>query len=364
MGENRLVKAIVFCVFSVVVFGCAKEEKPALYIYCSETFWYVMQEECIVFHEIYGFKTVMIPVRGKLTEEESAGMTAEQTDSESVPAPAAWRSSPNRNAASGGKAGRTVQTEMNEDIKNQLNTLAVRRFGNIFLSDSQNQINKLRQLALISGEPSLCHLTLTLLTATDNPKQLTSAKSVLDGQYTLGIVDPAIDGLGEASWNIVTKIISEKAASKKKVSDAGSGHDAPPENLRQFSRQYELLEALESGEIDAALVWNTASVKEFLLLKYAEEFNQMFAPLLDEAKKSKNRERIRSVLKFVYDELMDEKIFGEEVSIVNNPNERCVISVPIIVMTTSETIGYSQRFADFLISNEGKAVLRKFGFSP
>ncbi|MDR3182264.1 MAG: substrate-binding domain-containing protein, partial [Planctomycetaceae bacterium] len=244
-----------FSLFVILLCGCAPKEKPTLYVYCSETFWYVMQEEGIVFHEIYGFNLRIVPVRGKIIEDKTDTVKIESgADTDTAPTPAPWRSRPT--AETGGtKTGNALHTGLNKEISDQLEALSNNRFGDIFITDSQNQINKLRQLALISGEPPLCHLTLTLLTATDNPKQLTSVKSVLDGQYKLGIVDPAIDGLGEASWNIVTKIISEKI-----TSDDGSGQDTVPENLRQFSRQYELLEALESGEIDAALVWNTASV--------------------------------------------------------------------------------------------------------
>ncbi|MDR3183596.1 MAG: substrate-binding domain-containing protein, partial [Planctomycetaceae bacterium] len=212
-------------------------------------------------------------------------------------------------------------------------------------------INKLRQLALVADTQPLCHLTLALLTETDNPKRFTSAKSVLDGQYKLGIVDPSIDGLGEASWNVLNKMTN------------GLIRTEPPANLYQFARQYELLEALEDGEIDAALVWDVTSVTEFLLAKYADEFNERFAPLLREAQRSKNRDKVRSALKSIYGVLMDEKKFGTSVSLENNPVERYAVAVPMIVMTTSDTIGYSQRLTGYLISNEGKAVMKKYGFT-
>jgi ABC-type molybdate transport system substrate-binding protein len=350
---------IIYCsVFILFAVGCS-EEKPTMYLFCNETFWYVMQEECIAFNAIYKQRIIIVPVRPPIGEKEAATVTIENDSSEAAHVPEKWQSIPRRDDAdntgnSGKNTGQT--TALNPDINKQLDDLSKNYFGDIFVTDSENQINKLRELTMVNKATPVCHLTLTLLTATDNPRKLTSVKSVIDGQYKLGCVNPGIDGLGEASLKVIMRTVSADAKNEDNA--------VLPDNVQLYDRQYELLEALETGNIDAALVWDATSINGFLIAKYANEYNTTYSAFFKEVQRSKNPEKILTALDMVQKELVEEKTFGTTVTIYENPNERYVTAVPVITLSTANSVGFCQRFNDFLVSTTGKSILKRFGFTP
>jgi len=328
----------LFCV--VTLFGCGPNRAPMLYIYCNETFWYVLQEEALAFNKAYGFRIVLIPIRAPRTSEETEN-TVEINGAPNFPR--LWQNKP-------GMPTETQQDHIHPEIDRQIEQMAEDSFGDLFLSDSQKQVAKLQQTALSASEFPVCYLTLTMLVPTDNPHQFRSLKDVLESNRRLGIMDPSLDGLGESSWTVLGKIVP-------------GGESAIPMDLVQlYERQYDLLEALELGHIDAALVWNATSPLNFLLIKYAEEYNEKSAKFLREAEQKRDWEALRDILKEMREILSEEKSFAEEVPLTENPDERLVIAVRLIALSSTSNYGYCKRFADFMHSNQGRDILYRFGF--
>jgi ABC-type molybdate transport system substrate-binding protein len=136
------------------------------------------------------------------------------------------------------------------------------------------------------------------------------------------------------------------------------------ELVQLYERQYDLLEALEQRQIDAALVWNATSQRNFLLVKYADEYNTdpRFVGYLREAERQRNQNAMRLVLREMSETLFEERRFAEEVALTENPDERLVVAARLIVLSSTSNHGFSKRFADFIRSNQGREILRRFGF--
>jgi len=340
--KKGVVALLLLC--TATFFGCARQT-PILYIYCNETFWYVMQEEGLAFHKVYGFRVILLPIRVPRTSE-GAETHVEIRDDNRTPAP--WQSMP-RNQ-------RTVpqvveaHNRIHPEIERQIERIAAESFGDLFLSDSQKQLEKLRTTALSANDFPVCYLTLTMLVPKENPHQFRSAKEVLELNRKLGIVDPSLDGLGEASWAVLSRIVP------------GGESAIPLEHVPIYERQYDLLEALEQKKIDAALVWNATSQVNFLLVKYAEEYNTKYAEYLRKAERQRNREILRRVEHELSKILVEEKNFAVEVPLAENPGERQVIAVRLVVLGSATNYDYGKRFADFMRSNQGKEILQRFGF--
>jgi len=336
---------MLFLLCTVIFFGCARQT-PTLYIYCSETFWYVMQEEAIVFSRTYGFRVILIPIRASRVADETEDAIEFNGDRR---APAPWRAMPGQQSDSQEDADPRAQ--IHPEIERQIDRIAEERFGDMFLSDSQRQIENLRETGLPANDFLICYLTLTMLVPTGNPHQFNSVRDVLASNRRLGIMDPSLDGLGEASWTVLGRI--------------AGGESAIPMGLVQlYKRQYDLLEALEQRQIDAALVWNATSQLNFLLVKYADEYNAdpRFVRYLRKAERQRNPETLRNLLREMSETLLEEKRFAEEVPLAENPDERLVVAIRLFALSSTSNYGHSKRFADFMRSNQGREILRRFGF--
>jgi len=62
--------------------------------------------------------------------------------------------------------------------------------------------------------------------------------------------------------------------------------------------------------------------------------------------------------------LFEEKSFAEEVPLTKNPDERFVVAIQLVVLSSTADYGFSERFVDFMRSNQGREILRRFGFIP
>jgi ABC-type molybdate transport system substrate-binding protein len=303
-----------------------------------------MQEEALLFNKIYGFQVILIPVRADRTSGKTEDSIEIGTDRR---APAPWRSMPREQEQTDSAAPRT---QINPGIERQIERISEENFGDMFLSDSQQHIDKIRNTALSTNEYPICYLTLTMLVPKGNPHHFRSVKDVLDTNRRLGIMEPSFDGLGESSWQVLSKIVP-------------GGESAIPRELVQlYERQYDLLEALELGNIDAALVWNATSQVNFLLAKYADEYNAAYEKEMRAAERKKDKEGLRHILQEIYKHIVDTQSFAEEVLLTENPDERCVIAVRLVALSSAFKYGHCERFADFMRSNQGKEILRRFGF--
>ena len=338
----------LFLLCTVIFFGCGKRQTPTLYIYCSETFWYVLQEEAIVFNNVYGYRVFLIPLRAPRTSDGEEDVL--EIDGGGLRSPAPWESMPGMQISP--EIAAAARTQIHPEISLLINRIAEESFGDLLLSDSQRHLEKLQETALTAAEFPVCYLTLTMLVSTGNPHQLRSVSDVLDSHRRLGIIDPSLDGLGEASWEVLGRIVP------------GGESEIPMGLVQLYERQYDLLEALEQGRIDAALVWNAASQMTFLLIKYADEYNTDpdFEPYLREAERRRDGEGLHARLQEMRRILFEEKSFADEVPLTENPDERKVVAVRLVVLSSTTNFGYSKRFADFIRSNQGKEILRRFGF--
>jgi ABC-type molybdate transport system substrate-binding protein len=136
----------------------------------------------------------------------------------------------------------------------------------------------------------------------------------------------------------------------------------PMERVQLYERQYDLLEDLEQGLIDAALVWNATSQATFLLVKYADEYNAQASELIRQAQRQKDDEKLRFILQEMYNDLVETKSFAEEISLTENPDERHVVAVTLVALSSTRNYGYCKRFADFMRSPKGRETLERFGF--
>jgi ABC-type molybdate transport system substrate-binding protein len=338
---ERLNVLLLFCF--VALCGCGPKSEPQLYIYCNETFWYVMQEEALLFNKIYGFQIYLIPIRAERSVDKAEGAVEIGTERSR---PTQWRSMPSRHMDS--EAQRLL---LHPEIEQQIESIAEGYFGDLFLSDSQKHFDKVRQSALSAKDYSICYLILTMLVPKENPHQFRSIKEVLDTNRKLGIIDPSLDGLGEASWHVLDKIVP------------GGEFSVPKELVQFYERQYDLLEALEQGDIDAALVWNATSQVNYLLVKYGDEYNSQYEKYMRQAEREQNRAKLRAILTTMYDLLREEKTFAEEVPLLENPEERYVIAIRLVVLSSADNVGHCERFADYMRSHQGKEILRRFGFA-
>jgi len=328
----------MFC--TAISFGCGPRQETRLYIYCSETFWYAMQEEALFFNKIYGTKIVLIPIRA----ERTSGVTENGIEvGNGHRAPAPWGLLLREEIIA-------PSTQINPDIEEQIERIERSHLGDLFISDSPRHLDKVRNTALSAGEFPICYLTLSMLVPTGNPHQFRSVKDVLGTNRRLGMMNPSFDGLGEASWTVLGRIFS------------GDESAIPMEYIHFFERQYDLLEALELGNIDAALVWDATSQINFLLIKYADEYNAANERAIREAERRRDREGLLSILQAMHQHLVETRSFAESVPLTENPDERLIIAVRLVALSSATNYGHCKRFADFMRSHLGKEILRRFGF--
>jgi ABC-type molybdate transport system substrate-binding protein len=345
-------KARSFYLFLTVLFfvtfsaGCwRKNEAVVLNFYCSETFWHVMQEETKAFQQVYGVQTVLIPI--SLPEQEEP-LQKKRPKSQNY--------------------SRTDNIVLDPKIASLIEELSNNRSGDIYLTDSALEIDRLKSFLLATHEYPFCFLTMTLCVPKGNPQQIYSVQDVFEKQLQLGITNPSKDGSGLVAQNIL------------------SGLSDDPQKIRiqeeltlPFDRQYDLFEALENEDIDAALVWDTANLKTYLRTKYSDEYYKRYEVRLDKAKKKWDMDELARLIDEMYKELYQEKDFAEKISLSGTSlsgekskeqnetvlgKEHRVIQVSLISLSTTLHDKHIQRFSDFLISNQGRKILKKHAFAP
>jgi|GEM_PF-2450629 len=330
--------------------GCRPREDTQLYIYCTETFWYVMQEEALFFNKTHDFQIILIPIRAERTSEiieDVVEIGAERL------APSPWRSMPVREEERVEEEEEDIPapfSQIHPDIVRQIERIGEERFGDLFLSDSPRHLDQVRDTALAANDFLVCYLTLSMLVPMGNPHQFRTVKDVLDSNRRLGIMNPSFDGLGEASWQVLKKTVS------------GGEPAIPMDRIQIFERQYDLLDALEQENIDAALVWNATSQTSFLLLKYANDALTAHEREIRRAERRHDRARVQFIIQTIYRDIIETMRFAEEVPLTENPDERHVVAIRLVALSSTFDYGHCKRFADFMRSNQGKEVLQRYGF--
>jgi ABC-type molybdate transport system substrate-binding protein len=320
-----------------------------------------MQEETKAFQQIYGIETVLIPI--SLQKQNNPPQSAQQSSDTSTQTPPPWKNRPkNQNYSP------TDHVVLDPAIASLIEELSNNRYGDIYLTDSTLEIDQLKSFLLVTHEYPFCFLTMTLCVPKGNPQQIYSVHDVFEKQLLLGMIQPSKNGSGLAAWDILSGY-SNTDDSKKRIQE---------ELVRQFDSQYNLLEALENEEIDAALVWDAANLKTYLHTKYADEYYKRYEKRFDMAKKKWDIDEITKLIEEMNKELYMEKEFAEKIALgVPFPNEKSkeqiepvlgkehrVIQIALISLSTTLHDKHVQRFSDFLISNQGRKILKKHGFTP
>jgi ABC-type molybdate transport system substrate-binding protein len=359
-----------FYIFVIVLFfitlniGCwKKRETVVLNFYCSETFWHVMQEEAKAFQQIYGVQTVLIPI--SLPETDSQSQIHQPSSNSSTEISTQQQNHPKNYHAP------TDPIVLDPKIASLIENLSNNRQGDLYLTDSVLEIDRLKSFLLATREYPFCFLTMTLCVPKGNPQQISSVRDLFEKQLQLGITDPSKGGSGFVAQKILSGLL-----------DDSEGIRIQKELVLQFDRQYDLLEALENQKIDAALVWDAANLKTYLRTKYSDEYYKRYEVRFNKAKRKWDMEEIAGLIDEMYAELYREKIFAEKISLLGSreflseekseepketildKGEHRVIQVSLISLSTTLHDKHVRCFSDFLISNQGRKILKKHGFVP
>lgn len=327
--------------FVTFISGCKKPEPVVLYFYCGPAFWHLMREETAAFRQVYGVQVVMLPIQPSKAEEPEPSHRA----------PALWRSRPKIRSSSD-----PSQVMLDIRISHLISSLNDEGHKDLFLTDSVLQIDALKDSSLISRQYPFCYLKMVLLVPKGNPLKIESVRGLLEKRMKLGMMDPSIDGMGMTALEIISN-----------TSPGISEDEALWETLvRQYDRQENLLNALENGEIDAAMVWNGTNLNDYLLRKYGMEYADHFKDPIDKAKKRNDLEELNAVLGEMYHALLSEKSFAETVdlAITDTGGELRTVEISLISLSSSLHDLHNRRFADFLISPQGRRIMLKHGFLP
>lgn len=294
-----------------------------------------MWEETQVFKRLYGVDVVLIPILPYPPKEEAIDETEAKKQAsvkeESAPVrriPSTWRSRPK-----GQRFLSRDQLVLDHRISGLVSSLADnQQYGDLYLSDSPEQLESLRHQSLASHEYPFCYLTMVLFVAAGNPYDIDSTQSVLEKKLRLGIASPSCSGMGSTAWSIISK--TETATAVRE-----SAEERLQESIVVYDHYPELFAALERGELDAALAWDALAYQ-------TEEFASVVSLGTNPPKDSP-------------DELPNDERESERFA-----QERRVIQQSLISLRVSNEEGYGRRFADFLISTQGQEILRKHGFVP
>lgn len=304
---NSFIGPVSMLVMLVALVGCGKKEPVVMEFYCDETFWEMMWDQTRFFQKMYPEVEVrMIPVLPKESKKETETSTAEkETNEKTTPrrAPTPWRNRPSIRP--------TLMAEnhyVDAKITGLIASFGKDRHSDLYLSDSPDQLKELQAVSLAAYEYPFCYLTLVPVVAKGNPHAVNSVEGIFEKNLRLGIADPSRYGMGRVAADVLPKTATGEI--EPRIRDS----------IQMFDYLDELLLALESGDIDAALVWDC-------LLPRCEKFADAL-----------RRE--------------DE----------TNGNSSSTIVPMLVSLRTSSNEIYGRRFADFLLSKKGREIMKKHGF--
>ncbi|MDR2346741.1 MAG: substrate-binding domain-containing protein [Planctomycetaceae bacterium] len=348
--------------FYCVVFIAGCSDKTTLKIYCDELFWEVIWEESFQFQRVYGKQVEILRNYPTETAPENSDSAHEQVKESYVPAP--WRNMPKIDY--GEENNNQPKIVLNNNVTKIIFDLRETLPGDMYLTESGLQTTILQEQSLVAREYPFCYLTMVLLVPKGNPLFIKSVRQMLDRQYRLGIAEPSITGMGNAAWDIITKINETKTKNNKKTKNKNiNENENENENIKIYDTIKALLEALEQNQIDAALIWDACAKKAE---NYAEivplgknniqqtDVNQTNLHLIKETKSNSNSNSKPENTNNSIDSNSDET--------TELHNEHRLIRVSIVSLTIAHKEPYCRRFADFLISTEGQRILKRHGFTP
>ncbi len=261
----------------------------------------------MAFQMEYRAYVVLLPIAPAADPKiDTPKSTSSHIRSDAWPSPAPWRNRPQNRPLS-----KTSEIRLNQNIVDLITSFEKGRSGSLFLTDSTLERAELDKLNLVLHQYPFCQLTMVLLLRKNlDEKTVSQIASVRDFQsqnLVLGVTNPTRDGMGLAAINMISQ--------NHTLVDASLLNEL----IRYYDSHESLLAALEQGEVDGILVWDS-------LQPQAESFAQVVALTLSE--------------------------------------EQTDLIPPLANLRVSAHDAIGKRFADFLISDQGKSILRKYGFVP
>ena len=318
--------------------GCKEPKQVVLHCHCGETFWHLMRDETSAFEQIYGIQIVLHPILPSKTDQPAAENESTQTRRTSIP----WRNRPKvRDALD------PSEVTLDPVVSHLISSFSRDGRGDLFLTDSILQIERLEDSSLVTHRYPICYLSMGMLVPLGNPLKIRSVKDIFDKKLKVGIMAPSKDGMGLTALELLT-------------ADAGDVSEEIRETLiRMYDRQAELLDALEKGEVSAVLAWDAIRTDDYLKRKYADEYAELYKKQIVRAKRANTVDVINGVLDDMFDTILVDKKFAERVELTGQTR---TVEVPLISLGCSLHDRHNRRFADFLISPQGREIMRKHGF--
>jgi ABC-type molybdate transport system substrate-binding protein len=308
-------------------------------------------EQSVQFQRVYG-KQVEI-LRNFPTEKVHENTDADAAHNEIksyVPAP--WRNMPkNEHKNENENDTGNPKIVLDNNIKKLISDLRETLPADMYLTESDLQITALKEQSLATREYPFCYLTMILLVPKGNPLFIKSVRNTLEQKHRLGIIDPSINGMGIAAWDIVTKINETLTTTEKKPKNKITEKNEN-ENIKIYDTIKDLLEALEQNQIDAALTWDACAIK-----------TKDFAEIVHIGKNA-NKNNSQNANNSNNSQKNETNKTQNNNETQNTLEEHRLIRVSIVSLTIANKESHCRRFADFLISAEGQRILRRHGFTP
>ncbi|HBT77661.1 MAG TPA: hypothetical protein DEB39_12240 [Planctomycetaceae bacterium] len=221
--------------------GCSKKPQP-LVVYCSEIFVEPMERLGGHFQVMTGKKVILFQsdlppdfeIRDR--EENAVSRPGQSGSSSTAVAPSTVVSSKDYVPAPEGIA---------PEILRLIKQAETPGYGDLWLCDSPRQADYMQKRGRVVGKTPLCNVTPVLLVPSGNPHRLLALSDIATQGKILGAMKWDRGGLGEVAEQLV----------KTWENDRGK-----PDELRilLYDTEWELVEAVRHGQVDAAIVWDAA----------------------------------------------------------------------------------------------------------
>lgn len=244
---RRVFRRLILLLGTLVLLGaggCGKKEPVVVSMFCNSSHLPAAEELARTFSRVYNVGVVCIPIdedvplrsdppRGRRieTSAKTAAGESEKMESDAEPEGSLYFES---------KIRRWVAESSLRDFSQYL---LDHKIGDLYLCDSPEESRLLMDEKLVVRERKVAYLFPVLLTAPGNPHGFYALRDVLESGRSLGILRAEVGGLGRETDRLLQSIekVYPGIAEKGKIVE--------------FSSITMLLNALEKGEIEAAISW-------------------------------------------------------------------------------------------------------------
>lgn len=248
-----------FLVFAAVLaIGCGEKIPPVLTVYCSASHLPVAEELGDTFEKVYGVGVVCIPfdsiapLKSDSEPTHFENLQKEITQHENETEKEARKRKRKTDKIVWEKQ-EILLTEENQRLKKWVDNARFKDFvqflfdnrgGDVFLSDSPADTQRLMDDGFAFEQTPVASIAPVLLVKKGNPEMIAEVQDILRSSKTLGVVHKEVAGIG----NITQQIL-----------DVNHRRDTTLENMEQlesYESELLLLHAFEQGKLDAAICWD------------------------------------------------------------------------------------------------------------